>query len=173
MIGRMAVLATVGLAMATASGCSSSVANGLDAPIKAIPATDVVIETNIQAVEQATQATLETTGSFVDFNTADAGGTAVTTGPSPGPADISYALVGAGSGIILAGWNHADRHCIGVLYVHQALSTPVLGESNAGTYDFVAPASSSAACSAVALAASSGAPSAWPESPSSSGWPPA
>ncbi len=173
MVGRKAVLAIVGLAMATAPGCSSSVANGLDAPIKAIPATDVVVETNIQAVEQATQATLETTGSFADFNTADAGGTAVTAGPSSGPGDISYALVGAGSGIVLAGWNHADRHCVGAVSIHRPLSTPVLGESIAGTYDFVAPAASSAQCSAGAFAASSGAPSAWPESPSSSGWPPA
>ena len=173
--GRSRGLLRPGLVVAGAvlalSGCSSQVAKALEAPIKVLSAADVVVETNEQAALQAAQIGLETAGSFSNFGPSSAStGLDLTLGPSSGPGQLSYAVVGGGNAVLLAGWNHADEHCIGVLYVHSALSSPVLGVTSPGQWDFVAPAKTSSSCDAANLAATSGAPSGWPYGPAS-GWP--
>lgn len=158
-----------GLAVIALAGCSGQVANDLDAPIKAISGTDVVIETNVSAVLQSAQAVLATSGSFAAFTGAGSG-TAVTTAASSGPGDISYAVTTGGEGIMLVGWNRADDHCVGALYLHESPPAPVLGATAAGQYDFVAPATTSAECDAAGFVSRATAPNRWPESPSTSGW---
>jgi hypothetical protein len=151
-------------------GCTAEVSQALDAPIKATSATDVVVETNLQAVLQSAQVELETTGSFADFSPTD-GGVAVTSGSSNGPGQISYALVGGGGGIVLVGLNHVDRHCIGVVDIHIALGAPVLGATAPGQYSFIAPALSPASCTASSYAALPAASSGWPLAPTTNGFP--
>jgi hypothetical protein len=166
------VVAALVVGGVVAAGCTADVANGLGAPLQAIPKTDVVVETNIQSVQQAAQATLEVSQSFAGFGSTGAGGTEVTSGPSTSAGQISYAVAPGDEGVVLVGWNHTDQHCVGTVYIHQPLTSPVLGETAAGQYDFVAPAPTSAQCYAATFVATPGAPSGWPESPSATGWPP-
>ena len=137
-----------------------------------IPRTDVIIETNIESALQAAQAELAVSGSFTGFGPASAGGTDVTAGPSTAAGQLSYAATTGGTGIVVAGWNHADQHCVGTVYLTRELPSPVLGLSSARQYDFVAPAPTALSCDATTFAASPATPLNWPELPSASGWPP-
>lgn len=150
------------------AGCTSQVATDLDAPLKAIGATDVVVETNVQSALQAAQTELQTTGSLSGFTAGGGGGVALTSGPSPSDGQLSYAVTGGGEGVVLVGWNKADEHCIGAVWFHSEASTPVLGQSAPGQYDFVAPAASDSECDAASFANTAAAPAGWPESPASS-----
>jgi hypothetical protein len=163
---RARLAAGAGAVALLAGGCTSSVQNALDAPIQAIPKTDVVVETNLQGAIQAAQTALEVSGSFSSFGSSSAGSIDMTAGASGSPGQISYAVIAGGDGIVLVGWNRADQHCVGALYVHSALATPVLGESAPGQYYFIAPASSSSACSATSFATMASAPGGWPYEPS-------
>jgi outer membrane murein-binding lipoprotein Lpp len=154
------------------AGCSTNqAASDLGAPLSVIPKTDVVVETNIQAVVQAAQAVLQTTQSLAAFGPGASGGTSVTTGPSTSAGQISYAVAPGGNGIVFVGWNKADQHCIGQVYVAHPLASPVLSQSAPGQYDFVAPAGSSSSCDAASYLAEPSVPSGWPEDPSAGGWP--
>lgn len=168
--GVLAATALAATVLSTAGCSTQTAANDFGAPINAIPATDVVVETNIQAAAQAAQTQLESGGSFSGFGAASSGGVVLTTGASSTPSQISYAVVSNGSGVVFAGYNGADNHCIGQVYVSSTLSAPVLGTANAGQYDFIAPSPSSSDCDAASLAAQVGAPSGWPVEPSSGGW---
>ncbi|MHB8246601.1 MAG: hypothetical protein ACYDGN_14880 [Acidimicrobiales bacterium] len=161
-------LAAVGL-----GGCTAAVGKALDAPLQVIPRTDVVVETNVQSAFEAAQANLAVSGSFAGFGPGSGGGTDLTAGPSTAPGQISFAVTPGGTGIVFAGWNHADQHCVGSIYVSAQLSSPVLGVSTAGRYDFIAPSRSSVYCDAATFVGSPATPLNWPELPSVSGWPPA
>lgn len=168
---RRQVATVAGLTLVTLlTGCSS-VQSEIEAPVKVIPETDVVVETNVQSALQGAQTSLEVDGSFSGFGSGAASGSNVTTGPSTGPSVISYAPTTGGGGIVMVGWNGVDRHCIGALYVHATLPASILGQSAPGQYDFIAPANTSADCTASTFTETSSAPSGWPVDPSSSGWP--
>ena len=173
-MGRRLGIGAVVLAGAAAAlgmaGCTAAVSNALDAPIQVISATDVAVGTSIQAVAQAAQAHLLVGGSFLGFGPASAAGTNITSGPSGSSGEISYSVTPGGGALVMTGWNRADRHCVGELYVQTALPTPVLGITSAGQYYFVAPAASSSACDAASYAATTAAPTGWPKNPSSSVW---
>lgn len=152
------------------SGCTTQVANDLDAPLQAIGATDVVVETNVQSAMQAAESHLQTAGSLTGFGAGDGGGVTLTAGPSPSDGDLSYAVTSGGGGIVIVGWNKADEHCIGAVWIGADTTAPVLGETGPNQqYDFVAPAASSSSCDASSFAGTTAAPSGWPEDPSS-GW---
>ena len=151
------------------SGCTNEVASDLDAPIQTITATDVVVLTNIQAVMQSAQTSVQMTHSFSSFSagTAAGDGMNVTSGPSTSDGQISYAVTAGGNGIVFVGWNHADQHCVGELDFNDAPPTPVHGVATAGVvYYFIAPAASSTDCDASSFAAMASAPSHWPYAPS-------
>ncbi len=153
------------------AGCSTTqAAKDFGGPLSVIPRTDVVVETNIQAVVQAAQTVLQTTQSMASFGAASSGGMDVTTGPSTTAGQISYAIAPGGEGGVFAGWNHTDDHCLGMVYVASPVTTPILGETSPGQYEFVDRASSSSQCDAASFVGQSAAPSGWPRAPSSSGW---
>jgi hypothetical protein len=157
----------LGVASAAAcAGCSSStVAKSLDQPIQALNATDVALETTLQAVQQVAETQYAIAHTYSTFS-AGAGGVSVTNGPSPGPGQTSWSAVASGQAIVLALWNKADIHCVGMITIKQAISPPVLGESSPGTYYFVAPALTSSACDAAVLAENAVTPPGWVYNPS-------
>jgi hypothetical protein len=148
-------------------GCSlaNDATTAVTAPLTALPATDVVVETNLQTELQAAQAAAAT-------GQAPSGGSFVA-GPSSGPSVTSVAAPQPGAEVLVA-YNNVTRDCLGILYLAAAPASAVLGESGAGTYYFTAPSTPSGACTASGFAALGTAPAGWPAGdPSSAGFPPA
>jgi hypothetical protein len=149
------VVASLGL-LASACGLENDASNAAEAPLGALKATDVVVETNLQSLETPTGGI----GSSV----------AQTAGPSTGPTVISVSS-GAGRPTVLAGFNPDSNDCLGAIEITSP-GIAVLGESQPGTYDFWVTGTTSAACDAATFAATTSVPSGWPSGdPTSSGWP--
>jgi len=150
--GRCAVIVgTLGLLVA-ACGLPSAI----EAPLRTLTMSDVVVETNLQSVATATDGI----GS----------GVATTTGPSTTYHTVSVSSA-AGHPTVLAGFNQLSNDCLGLVEITSP-GFPVLGENQSGTFYFWVLGTTSPACDAASFAATTTAPSHWPTGdPSSSGFP--
>jgi hypothetical protein len=161
-VGRVVRVALGMLALASfavlagACGLENDANTAAEAPLGALKATDVVLETNLQSVETPT----------------DGMGSSVvqTAGPSTGPTVISLSS-GTGRPTVLAGFNPDSSDCLGVVEITSP-GVAVLGETQAATYDFWVTGTTSAACDAASFAAMTSVPAGWPSGdPTSSGFP--
>jgi hypothetical protein len=130
---RIAPLVVVPMVMVAAAGCSlaNDGVSGLTAPVGALPATDVAIESN-----------LKTSLTFLDTALAAGGGMSgvagpgFVTGPSTGPSETSFAALGS-SGAVIAEYNDVTRDCLGIVDAVGVLGNPVLGVTGPGTFYFL------------------------------------
>lgn len=136
------------VACAVLAGCGAQQA--VEGPINAIQATDVVVESNLQAAQQAAQTEYVTANSYSSFGTADAPsiGKKITLDPSRNPGTISYAVSADGQSLVLASYNKATENCYGIIQIAGTASPPILGETGTGTYDFEDPHIISTGCDA-------------------------
>jgi hypothetical protein len=160
-------IAVLPLTLGVAGGCSlaNDAVSGVTAPVGALPASDVVVETNLKNALASFEASAQ-------FGVGATGrGSGPVNGPSTGPEVTSFASVGSG-GAVLVAWNDADHHCLGILESPTTLAAPVIGETAAGTYYFVQTATPSSGCAASLFAATPVKPASWPAGdPSSATWP--
>jgi hypothetical protein len=167
-MARLGILA-VSLACALlAAGCSlvTDAGNAAIAPVGVIPATDVVVETNLQTALQLVQAYGAEQGGLTGFTASG-----WVPGASDAPGETSFDAPTAGAAV-LAAYNNADRNCYGIVYIVSSSPTPVLGETGPGTSFFVAPHAPAGSCSSATFATEIAPPSGWPAAdPSSSGFP--
>jgi len=146
------------------SGCAlaSDAGSAVEAPLVALPDSDVVVETNLKSADE----NLDTGASAFG----DSSGTAFVAGPSTGAASISEST-SPGGATVLAAFNPLSDDCLG-LFVVPVAAASVLGESQPGTYYYWNRHSTAPACDAASFAASVSAPSGWPAGdPSASQWP--
>jgi hypothetical protein len=179
---RSLAVALVPAAMALAGGCSlaNDAVSGITAPLGALPATDVVVETNLE-----TDLTLLGSGGGLGgaggglgvTGLGGAGGGAAgsgapdgfVSGASTGPSVTSYAAPQPGVVVIVA-WNDLTHDCLGIARLGGTAA--VLGESTVGTYDFVARRTPQGGCVASSFADSPAKPASWPAGdPSNDGFP--
>ncbi|MGH9171557.1 MAG: hypothetical protein ACRD0Z_11895 [Acidimicrobiales bacterium] len=134
----------------------SSVPQAVTAPLAVLPATDVVVEQNLQSVA-------ESHGS----------GAVAVVGTVSGPS-LNYHEVSESSSsgvLVLAGYNQLSGHCLGILRISAPVQ-PVLGESQPGTYDFWQLKGAASACDAASFASYAKVPQDWPAGdPTTGGWP--
>jgi hypothetical protein len=174
--GLAAAIAVGGIA---SGGCSllSDAATSATAPLTALPATDVVVETNLE-----TQLTNAGLGAGLGLGSGIPGGqpggtlpfanAPVVSGPSTGPTEISSTTIGGGS-LLIVEYNNLSQDCLGILRLSGAVGAVVLGESSPGTYYFVERSSPTGGCAASTFAAEATVPKGWPAGdPSSAGFPP-
>ncbi len=157
-------------AAAGASGC------GAQAVIHTIGATDVVVQTNVTVASESAQTYYVETNSYVGFGTTfkPDSGVNLTVDRSSGPSSVSYYIPpnDKGQALVLAAYNRATRNCYGIVQIASGLETPVLGESDGGTYQFANPHVTSAGCSAASIGEHDSPRHGWPAGdPTSSGWP--
>lgn len=148
--------------------------------VTATNATDVAVQTNLKVAEQLAQSLYGTTGSYTGFgNSASTAGSGITltTGPSPRPSVVSFALPAVpgsptGTVLLVAAYNGVTENCYGLLFIGAPLVTRVLGETTEGTYDITDPHVARASCEAKLLASYPEPLGSWPAGdPSSSSWP--
>ncbi|MGA3351738.1 MAG: hypothetical protein ABSD85_00950 [Acidimicrobiales bacterium] len=151
-------------ATVSACGASTSLGNDFLAPLTALPATDVVFETNLQSAVQGGVVQAGLSG------TSQLGGLAETSGA---PATTSEVSVASGTGVsVYTAFNPVDRHCLGSFVIPPGAAVTVLGESDAGTYDFWFSATTATGCTASIFTTEMSVPSGWASGdPSSTGWP--
>ncbi len=161
-LGGLAVIALAG----ALSGCGASAALGsaVLAPLSALPETDVVLETNLQAAAEGGQVN---TGISAISNVGGSGVPEVS-GP-PTSAGVVSVASGAAAAVYTA-FNPVDRHCLGSLVLEPGSPT-LLGESTPGTYDFWFGPTTSTACAASGFTAEATVPKGWANGDPSSGWP--
>jgi hypothetical protein len=167
LLGASALGAVIAAAAAAFSGCSAAhdAATGFTAPLSALPATDAAVEQNVQSAVTNVQAA-EGAGGL-----APGAGQGFVSGPSSTPTETSLAQPSPGVAVV-AVYNDVTRDCLGAVVLSGAPAAPVLGESAAGTYWFVARHTVQGGCAASAFAAQSAVPSGWPAGdPSSNGFP--
>ena len=93
----------------SACGASTSLGNDVLAPLSALPATDVVFETNLQSAVQGGVVQAGLSGSSA------LDGLAETTGA---PTTTSEVSVAAGTGVsVYTAFNPADGHCLGTFVI--------------------------------------------------------
>lgn len=149
-----------------ASGCSllSDAATSATAPLTALPATDVVVETNLE-----TSLTVVRTGAATGAGLAGMPG--FVAGASDNPSATSFARPSPAV-TVLAAYNNVTRDCLGVAVLSAAPPAPVLGRTAAGSYYFVARSTPPGGCAASTFAADAAVPGGWPSGdPSSAGFP--
>jgi len=137
------------------------------APLSALPATDVVFETNLQSAKEV--ATTNVGISSVSGLNNNGGGFTTAGAPSsPGLVSVASA-----SGLsVYSAFNPTDRHCLGTFVLAPGATFTVLGESNAGTYDFWFGPTTADDCTASLFTTETTVPSGWSSGdPSASGWP--
>ncbi len=152
------VLVAVGSSLLTSScGLASDAGSAVTAPLVGLKDSDTVVETNIKTLLTALQV-----GSPADI--------ATTAGPSTGYGVISESG-SSGQTVVLAGFNQLSDDCLGAVDITTA-GSPVLGQSQPGTYYFWVVDTTSSGCDASSFAATPSVPSGWPSGdPSGSGWP--
>jgi hypothetical protein len=137
------------------------------APLSALPATDVVFETNLQSAVEAGPAQ---SGFSAISGANDTGGLPETSGAPSAAGEVSVASQTGAS--IYTAFNPADRHCLGTLVVAAGAGVTILGETTPGTYDFWFGPTTPADCTAGLFAADVTVPSGWASGdPSATGWP--
>jgi hypothetical protein len=131
-----------------------------------IPATDVVVQTNLQTALQQVQAYSAEQGTLTGFT---ASGWVSGASDTPGETSFDAPTTGAA---VLAIYNNADRNCYGIVYILTPPATPVLGETGPGTSFFVDPHAPPGSCSSAVFTTEIAPPSGWPSAdPSSSAFP--
>lgn len=141
-------------------GLASDAGSAVTAPLVGLKDTDTVVETNLKTLLTTVQV-----GEPVSQ-----GGIATTSGPSTGAGVVSESG-SSGQAVVLAGFNTASNDCLGAIEITTA-GSPVLGQSQPGTYYFWVVDTTSAGCDAASFAATPSVPSGWPSGdPSASGWP--
>lgn len=141
-------------AIVTACGLSQDVGSAVTAPLAVLPATDVVVETNLQSASNAAAGSL--------------GGVQVVSGPS-----TNYNTISEASNLgttVLVGFNQLSNDCLGLIRISSP-SSPVLGESQIGTYDFWVTGTTPAVCDAATFAATAAVPHGWPAADPGGTWP--
>jgi hypothetical protein len=167
-MSRLGTLALSLICASLAAGCSvvTDAGNAYIAPVGVIPASDVVIQTNLETDLEQVQAYGAEQGSLTGF--AASGWIA---GASGTPGETSFDAPTAGAAV-LAVYNDADRNCYGIVYIVSSTATPLLGETGPGTSFFVDPHAAPGTCSSATFATEIAPPSGWPSAdPSSSGFP--
>lgn len=138
------------------------------APLSALPQTDVAVETNLETSLTAVEVLAAAGGGSSSEALA---GTGLVSGPSSSPSETSYFSPGPGEAV-LAALNDVTRDCLGIVHLATAASTPILGESAAGTYYFDEPSTAPGGCDASLFAVAASVPGGWPAGdPSSAGFP--
>lgn len=136
----------------SACGASTALGNAVLAPLSALSATDVVMETNLQTAIQGGLGTALTT-----------------TGPPSTPGVVS---VGNATGVaVYTAFNPADRHCLGTFVLSPGAAYEVLGETVPGTYDFWFGPTTAVKCTAAPFTTESTVPTGWATGDPSMGWP--
>lgn len=165
------VLAIAGL---LASGCGAGQA--VESVINTKNATDVVVQENLQVASELAQTLLQTATSYTGFGSSDSSTSTLklTSGSSTGPSVVSYLVPGWSNGqaLVLAAYNTASENCYGIIDIGSPIMRPILGEQDAGTYDFTYPHVVSAGCNAGIVSEYPTPPPGWPVGdPAGSGWP--
>jgi hypothetical protein len=151
----------------SACGASSALGSAVLAPLSALPATDVVFETNLQSAVEGGQAQTSLSG-ISGAN--EVGGLPETSGAPTAAGEVSAASVPGAS--VYTAFNPADRHCLGTLVIASGAAVTVLSETSPGSYDFWFGPTTAADCTASVFAAEPAASSVWASGdPSSTGWP--
>lgn len=164
--GLVAGALLVGVA-ATLSACgvSTALGNAELSPLAALPATDVIFETNLQSAVQVGQSEIGLSA----VSGQSPAGIPETSGPPATTSEVSVAH--AGGAAVYTAFNPVDRHCLGTLELSPGAPT-VLGESLPGSYDFWFGPTTAQACTAGNFTGQASVPSGWASGdPSSSGWP--
>jgi hypothetical protein len=177
--GLAGAIAVAGFA---SGGCSllSDAATSATAPLSALPATDVVVETNLET--QLGSGLGLGSGAGLGGVTGVPGGqlggglpfagAPVVSGPSTGPTEISSTTIGAGSFLIVE-YNNLTQDCLGILRLSGSIGAVVLGRSSPGTYYFVERSTPTGGCASSTFAGEPTVPKGWPgDDPSSAGFPP-
>jgi hypothetical protein len=142
-------------------GASNSLGSDVLAPLTALPATDVILETNLQTAVQA---------GIVQTGLSGTSSGPTTSGPPTSPGVVSAASATGVS--VYTAFNPADRHCLGTFILAPGSLLTVLGQSAPGTYDFWFGPTSAVKCTASMFTTESAVPSGWASGdPSSGGWP--
>ncbi len=145
---------------------SNSLGSAVLAPLSALPATDVVFETNLQSASQVQSSAIGVSGVS---GLAQNGGGFTTAGAPSSPSEVSIASA-AGVSVYTA-FNPADRHCLGTFVIAPGALVTVLGESTAGTYDFWFGSTTAPACTASLFTTQATVPSTWASGDPSTSWP--
>jgi hypothetical protein len=144
----------------SACGASTSLGNAFLAPLSALSATDVVLETNLQSAVE---------GGIAQAGIPGSSGGLTTTGPPSSPGVVSVASANGVS--LYTAFNPADRHCLGTFVLAAGAPFAVLGQSAPGTYDFWFGPTTAAHCTASIFATESQVPSGWAAGDPSTSWP--
>jgi hypothetical protein len=165
---RLGIAAAALVCASFAAGCSlvTDAGNAAIAPVGVIPATDVVIQTNLETDLEQVQAYGAGEGTLAGFTASG-----WVAGPSTTPGETSFDIPTAAAAV-MAVYNNADRNCYGIVYIVSSPPTPVLGESGPGTSFFVDPHAPPGTCSSASFVSEMAPPPGWPAAdPSSSGFP--
>jgi hypothetical protein len=145
---------------ASACGASTALGNAFLAPLSALTATDVVLETNLESAMESGIAQAGISGSS---------GGLTTTGPPSTPGVVSVASATGVS--VYTAFNPADRHCLGSFVIAAGAPFAVLGENAPGTYDFWFGPTSAAHCTASAFTTEAQVPAGWATGDPATSWP--
>lgn len=157
-----------------ASGCG--VGQAVESVINTKNATDVVVQTNLQVANEGAQTLFQTATSFSGFGSSDSPNSTLTltSSSSTGPSVVSYLVPSWSNGqaLVLSAYNKVSENCYGILDIGSSTTRPILGEQDAGTFDFTDPHILSTGCNAGIVAEYPAPPPGWPVGdPSGSGWP--
>ena len=158
--GLAVLVITVLAAALSACGASTALGNAFLAPLSALSATDVVLETNLESAVE---------GGIAQAGIPGSSGGLTTTGPPSTPGVVSIASATDVS--IYTAFNPADRHCLGTFVIAAGAPFAVLGETRPGTYDFWFGPTSVAHCTASIFTTEAQVPSGWATGDPSTSWP--
>lgn len=171
--GLVALMATLVLGSVGLGACSSaatSLGNQFLAPLSVLPATDVVLETNLQLAHEGVAASSAGPGiSGLSAGGASGSGVPIMSGPPTSPSVVSEASSRTGAAVVLTAFNPVDRHCLGILLLPTGAT--VLSQSSPGTYDFFFGPTTAGACASSTLITESTKPSSWAGNDPASSWP--
>ncbi|MGD0982792.1 MAG: hypothetical protein ABSA65_03125 [Acidimicrobiales bacterium] len=154
-------LALVAFATVLSScGASTALGNAVLAPLSALSATDVVLETNLQYA---------VTGGYVEAGISGSSGNLTTSGPPTTPRVVSVASATGVS--VYTAFNPLDRHCLGSFVLAPGAPSAVLGETAPDTYDFWFGPTTAVDCTASVFTTETQVPSGWAAGDPSTSWP--
>ncbi|MGA2805335.1 MAG: hypothetical protein ABSF89_13255 [Acidimicrobiales bacterium] len=158
--GLAALVITALAAALSACGASTALGNAFLAPLSALSATDVVLETNLQSAVE---------GGIAQAGIPGSSGGLTTTGPPSSPGVVSVATATGVS--VYTAFNPDDRHCLGTFVIAAGAPFAVLGESAPGTYDFWFGPTSAVHCTASTFTTEAQVPSGWATGDPATSWP--
>jgi len=144
----------------SACGASTALGNAFLAPLSALSATDVVLETNLQSAVE---------GGIAQAGISGSSGGLTTPGPPSTPGVVSVAR--ATGAWVYTAFNPDDRHCLGTFVLAAGAPFAVLGETAPGTYDFWFGPTSAVHCTASTFPTEAQVPSGWATGDPATSWP--